>query len=121
MSDKLVVKKGYTIEVTSWENDGDNYKTKTLTVDDKEQSIAILDMCKNLFTSHHDTDNTGIGNMMDAECKNIPLYRYDNGDVRIDVNRVLVRLTPNSGDTEYTMIEFKKPTEEELNQGYQYI
>ena len=29
---KTVVKKGYTLEVTSWENDGDNYRTEFKTV-----------------------------------------------------------------------------------------
>ena len=66
MEQKLVVKKGYTIEVVSWENDADNYRTKRITVDNKEYALAILDMCKNIFVSCNNGDG-GIGNMSDGE------------------------------------------------------
>lgn len=61
MDEIVVVKKGYTISVTSWENDGDNYKTKTMTVDDKDYALAILKMCKDIFVSCNNGDG-GIGN-----------------------------------------------------------
>lgn len=61
MDEVIVVKKGYTISVTSWENDGDNYNTKTMTVDDKEYALAILQMCKDIFVSCNNGDG-GIGN-----------------------------------------------------------
>lgn len=64
MTNKVVIKKGYTIEVESWENDGDNYRTKTITLDDKDYALAVLDMCKVLF---NDDDDIGIGNMVDGE------------------------------------------------------
>jgi len=57
MDEITVVKKGFNIVVTSWENDGDNYKTKTMIVDDKEYALAILQMCKDIFDS-----GSGIGN-----------------------------------------------------------
>jgi len=39
---KLVVEKGYTIEVTSWENDGDHYKTKTKKLDTEIEALAYF-------------------------------------------------------------------------------
>lgn len=41
---KKVINKGYTITVISWENDGDNYKTESITVDSKEKAKAYYDM-----------------------------------------------------------------------------
>ena len=40
----IVVKKGYTLTVRSWENDGDNYNTKTKTVDTIEEAKVWWDM-----------------------------------------------------------------------------
>lgn len=59
---KILFKKGYTLEVVSWENDGDNYKTKYYTVDTKEKALGIKHMCDNLFQS-----DTGVGNSFDDE------------------------------------------------------
>lgn len=67
MKKKIVVSKGYTIEVTSWENDGDNYLTRRKVVDDKEYAIALLDMCKAIFTI-----DGGIGNMIGEEVDKAP-------------------------------------------------
>ena len=39
-----VVNKGYTLSVTSWENDGDNYKTESKTFDTKEEAIKVVKM-----------------------------------------------------------------------------
>jgi len=64
MTNKVVVEKGYTIEVVSWENDGDNYRTKTMTVGNKDYALAVFDMCKVLFNDDYDI---GIGNMVDGE------------------------------------------------------
>lgn len=66
MEQKTVVKKGYTIEVTSSENDGDNYKTRSMTISSKELALAILQMCKDIFVSCSNGDG-GIGNMMDDD------------------------------------------------------
>jgi len=54
-------KKGYLLEVKSWENDGDNYKTNYMIVESKEEAASIVHMCKNLFTSVN-SNTTGIGN-----------------------------------------------------------
>ena len=44
MKQKLVVNKGYTITVVSWENDGDNHKTvsKTVTTYEKAEALYYL-------------------------------------------------------------------------------
>lgn len=65
MTKKTVLKKGYTIEVTSWENDGDNYMTESIVVQDKEKAQAIAKMCKVLFASKN-SSKEGIGNYSDA-------------------------------------------------------
>lgn len=63
----IIANKGYTIGVVSWENDGDNYKTKSMTVEDKDYALAILQMCKDIFTSRYNGKNAGIGNTMDND------------------------------------------------------
>ena len=62
MENKLkVVNKGYTITVTSWENDGDNYNTKEIVVDSLEEAKRIHFICTTLFESEGDNDYA-IGN-----------------------------------------------------------
>lgn len=44
-----VINKGYTITVVSWENDGDNYNTKSITVDSIEKAKAnykLMQLCE---------------------------------------------------------------------------
>lgn len=65
MTKKKVINKGYTVEVISWENDGDNYKTKSSTFETLEEAKAVKHMCENLFISNYD-DKT-LGNKMDDE------------------------------------------------------
>jgi hypothetical protein len=40
----VVVNKGYTLTVVSWENDGDYYNTKSKTVDTKEEAEALYNL-----------------------------------------------------------------------------
>tara|TARA_Y100000588_G_scaffold170332_1_gene184136 strand:- start:7127 stop:7657 length:531 start_codon:yes stop_codon:yes gene_type:complete len=61
------VSKGYTLEVVSWENDGDNYRTKHLTVETKDEALAVKHLCENLFQSNYDP--LTIGNKMDDEAE----------------------------------------------------
>jgi hypothetical protein len=63
MAKKKVISKGYTIEVTSWENDGDNYRTEKIIEQDEAKAKAIGKMCKELFKSSNNGEN-GIGNLM---------------------------------------------------------
>lgn len=51
MSKIKAINKGYTITVTSWENDGDNYNTKSITVDSEEKAKVWYDMMQ-LCTSN---------------------------------------------------------------------
>lgn len=57
------IKKGYTLKVKSWENDGDNYRTKYYTVPTEKEAKVIVKMCKELLVSN----DGGIGNMLDSE------------------------------------------------------
>ena len=65
---KKVISKGYTLSVTSWENDGDNYRTESITIDNKELAIAVARMCKELFASSNNGEG-GIGNLMEDDDK----------------------------------------------------
>lgn len=51
--ERTIVKKGYHMEVKSWENDGDFNKTHTHQVDDIEKAKAWKRMCDVLFQSDH--------------------------------------------------------------------
>ena len=62
MATKKVISKGYTLEVTSWENDGDNYNTNSIVVEKKEMAEALYQMCKVLFQSENAKNSKGIGN-----------------------------------------------------------
>jgi len=64
--EKKVVEKGYTLHVTSWENDGDNYRTKTKTVETKDEAVLLRDMCLTLFTSNNRSE-LGIGNLTEGK------------------------------------------------------
>jgi mevalonate kinase len=67
---KKVISKGFTITATSWENDGDNYKTKSMTVESEDEAKAIVEMCKTIFKSCNNRDG-GIGNTMDDEGESV--------------------------------------------------
>lgn len=62
---KKVVSKGYTITVVSWENDGDNYNTKSITVDTLKEAKLIHKLCTTVFTSRNNSFYKGIGNLME--------------------------------------------------------
>lgn len=60
MSKKLIIPKGYTLEVTSWENDGDHYNTirKTVTTIEEVKSWnAMMQLCKS-----QNSKSGGLGN-----------------------------------------------------------
>ena len=61
-----VVSKGYTVTCTSWENDGDNYNTNSIVVQNKEMAEALYQMCEVLFQSENNS-GTGIGNSCDGD------------------------------------------------------
>lgn len=61
MEKRKVISKGYTIEVTSWENDGDNYNTEKIVEQNLDKAKAIGKMCEDLFASTNSAKK-GIGN-----------------------------------------------------------
>ena len=78
---KKVISKGYTLEVVSWENDGDNYKTKCQVFDTKEEALAVKNLCENIFLSSNNNIEGGIGNLMEdegAEAKLIIMHYLAN-------------------------------------------
>lgn len=63
---KKVINKGYTISVTSWENDGDNYRTESQTFDSKEEVAKMYKICAELFISCNNRKG-GIGNTNEGD------------------------------------------------------
>lgn len=59
---KVLHKAGYAVRVTSWENDGDNYKTVHCHIGEKEK-VAVVVKFANLFRSMN-SNPPGIGNLM---------------------------------------------------------
>ena len=68
MDGKLIIEKGYRIEVTSWENDGDDYRTIVHTVSTIED-VMFIKMILSQSTSKYDgVENIlNIGNAMEDE------------------------------------------------------
>jgi len=62
------IEKGYTITVTSWENDGDNYNTKSITVDSIEKAKAYYDLMQ-LCKSKNNTKEIRLGNTSEFSTK----------------------------------------------------
>jgi hypothetical protein len=80
MDKELVIKKGYTLTVTSWENDGDNYRTESMTVETLEEARRIYRVCNELFKS----DEGGVGNSMDGESEEaIEEYIENNPELNL--------------------------------------
>ena len=57
----LIVPKGYTLSITSWENDGDYYATNDYTVDNKGLAKEILDFCNLCASGSNNTTTVGNG------------------------------------------------------------
>lgn len=83
--EEVIMKKGYTLEVTSWENDGDYYQTERVTYETFEQAKDVLKICSELFSLYHDEPKIGIGNMSDHEydeaVKRVKEYFMKNPEV----------------------------------------
>lgn len=62
---KEILKAGYHVKVTSWENDADNYWDKTVHCETLDEALAIFDFAQ-MFRSKNDRNNPGIGNIYDA-------------------------------------------------------
>jgi hypothetical protein len=61
MTKELMLKRGYHITVTSWENDADNYNTKTLVVQERE-AVDMLVALFNMLGSRN-RNSCHFGNM----------------------------------------------------------
>lgn len=59
---QTIIPQGYRIHVTTWENDGDNYKTKTIKGVTKEQIPFILAACE-LLRSGSNNGGATFGNL----------------------------------------------------------
>jgi hypothetical protein len=91
----LVIKKGYTLTVTSWENDGDNYRTKTYTVGTLEEAEKLFKICSVLFKSCNNGEG-GIGNSVDGEGEQTIIdFIEDNSGFFPDI------VKPNEPNSEY--------------------
>ncbi len=116
---KKVINKGYTVEVVSWENDGDNYRTKTKTYKTKEEAIAVKHMCDNLFKSA--TNNGGgIGNLMDyetTEAYTVILNYFADNPTLLEINNIS---TINSLKTKIQE-EFPEAGEDWFDYRYDYL
>ena len=86
MAQKKVINKGYTLEVISWENDGDNYRTKFTTVDSKEKAERLYRICTELFVSCNNGQG-GVGNSMEGEeTQTLINYIENNPDLFPDID-----------------------------------
>jgi hypothetical protein len=69
-------KKGYYLEIKSWENDYDNVKTETKYIGESEEdALNLLKMFSELFQIHNNQGSVGVGNMMDDD--------YEKGNEKI--------------------------------------
>lgn len=94
---KKVISKGYTLEIVSWENDGDNYNTINHTVKSLEEANRLHKICTELFCSHHNGEK-GIGNSMEGEgLDNIIDFVKNNKelftDLEVDVEKININNT----------------------------
>ena len=62
-----LVSKGYTLHVTSWENDGDHYATIQYTTESEAEACVIKHLCRNLFSCSSSSRSIGVGNLGDYE------------------------------------------------------
>ncbi len=112
---ELIIKKGYTITVTSWENDGDHYATKSKTVDTIDKAKAIYELCTTVFCSSTNGEK-GIGNMMDDE--------YEKGGKIVlkfmKANPILYDPTGTLNETDEQIIDAGMSINNELMGGSEY-
>ena len=46
MTSEIYIRRGYQVVVTSYENDGDNYKTKTVVADTEQDALVLVALAK---------------------------------------------------------------------------
>lgn len=62
-----IFNKGYTVEVVSWENDGDYYATNRQTYPTKEEALAVKHMAETLWDTYYDS-KYGVASMTNYDC-----------------------------------------------------
>ena len=67
---KTLLKKGYTLEVVTWENDGDNYETNFQTFESKEEALKVSYILKNVFVSINNGQG-GVGNSSERDVEEV--------------------------------------------------
>jgi len=98
MNKELIIQKGYTLTVTSWENDGDNYKTESINVNTIEKAKRIHKICTELFHS----EDGGIGNSMGGECEEvIKEYIENNPELNLTKDEIEELSYELMGGSEY--------------------
>ena len=65
---KKVISKGYTLTVTSWENNDNKYKDIIKNVNTEKEAIELGKMCKELFNDSRNNENC-IGNIINRSDK----------------------------------------------------
>ena len=83
-----IVNKGYTISVTSWENDGDNYATKSLTVETIKEAQNIHKLCTELFQDGCNNE-IGIGNSTGDYSYRIQPYIDNNPELNLSKYNII--------------------------------
>lgn len=93
----------------SWENDGDNNRTKSMTVDSREEAQKIKKICKELFASCNSSAPYGIGNSMDGESdETITDYIEDHPEMKLTeayINQLACNLLGGSEWYDYRVCE----------------
>jgi hypothetical protein len=69
-----IIKAGYRITVTSWENDADNYNTKTVEGLNEDEVNFHIDLLK-LIVGSNSNDKTVFGNMYDPRDSELEAFR----------------------------------------------
>lgn len=88
MENILIRQKGYTLEVVSWENDGDNYNTVYKTVETIKEARMLYKLCTELFCSKHN-GKKGLGNSMEGEGdKTIKKYIEENPELDLTRDKI---------------------------------
>ena len=90
---KKVINKGYTLEVESFENDGDNYATNKVTYETSKLAISVARMCEELFNS--DVDGVGNSTRCEAIVRTAFGMQLNTCDANITLVNICLRFAIN--------------------------
>jgi hypothetical protein len=71
---KTIIPAGYRVTVTTWENDGDNYNTKTVEGLTESETEFVVKLCKLHYSKNAYKTAKGFGNMYEPSEKEIETY-----------------------------------------------